>query len=190
MSIDLAPNDASLPVAGSGGGAKAQLLWALYLSERDFIKHHENQRTTASNILAAVAAGLILASGNTQGDAVQSLIIPVLLMGIGLFGFLFCGKLYSLLQLHAARSYEYLEVLSREHPELEIKRIKSSVDVANKKRFPYFAALKLNRVWASFHLLIFVSGLVFLIMSLNTVFPGWTVTVRDAAQRLLDRFHR
>ena len=173
-----------------GRGEKAQLLWSLYLSERDFIKHHENQRTTASNILAAVAAGLILASGNPDIAPAQSIIIPVLLMGVGLFGFLFCGRLYSLLQLHAARSYEYLAVLSGDHPDLKIRQIKTAVEAANRKRFPFFATLKLNHVWAWFHILIFASGGVLLVVALNNVFPGWYADAISHGEKLLQRIHR
>jgi hypothetical protein len=174
----------SAPGPGAGN-TKTQLLWSLYLSERDFIKHHEIQRTTASNILAAVAAGLIVASGNIETSPVEGLIIPVLLMGIGWFGFLFCGKLYSLLKLHAARSYEYLEMLGREHPELEIIRVKGKVDAENKKAYPFFSGLRLNRVWSLFHLLIFASGAIFFFIALGEAAPQWTSTVSDLWDRAL-----
>jgi hypothetical protein len=178
----------SAPTPVPPGNAKTQLLWSLYLSERDFIKHHEIQRTTASNILAAVAAGLILASGNIETTPVQGVVIPVLLMGIGWFGFLFCGKLYSLLKLHASRSYEYLELLSREHPELEILRIKREVEAANKKSYPFFSGLRLNRVWSMFHLLIFLSGAIFLFMAIERIAPGWTLQIQDLLGQLVARF--
>lgn len=153
---------------------KAQLLWSLYLSERDFIRHHENQRTTASNILAAVAAGLIVAAGTGDGEFPYSIIVPILLMGIGTFGFLFCGRLYSLLQLHANRSYKYLEALEAEHPDLGIASIKQIVDESQKKKYPFFSRLKLNRVWAAFHVLIALSGATFLIVSIvDLSFERW-----------------
>lgn len=161
--------------AASSVSTKAQLLWSLYLSERDFIRHHENQRTTASNILAAIAAGLIVAAGAGDGEFPYSIIVPILLMGIGTFGFLFCGRLYSLLQLHANRSYKYLEALEVEHPELGISSIKKLVYKDQKQKFPFFSKLKLNRVWAAFHVLIILSGAIFLTVSVtNLVFEKWS----------------
>jgi len=149
--------------------SKAQLLWSLYLSERDFIRHHETQRTTASNILAAVAAGLIVASGTSERGFPYSVIVPILLIGIGVFGFLFCGRLYSLLQLHANRSYKYLQALEVEHPDLLISEVKKTVDADQARKYPFFSKLKLNRVWAAFHLMIVLSGALFLIVALTDI---------------------
>ena len=86
---------------------KSNLLWSLYLSERDFIQHHENQRTNASNILAAIAAGVMVALGTDKLSVEVSVILSGLLVALGLFGWVFCSKLYALMKLHAERSYEY-----------------------------------------------------------------------------------
>ena len=75
---------------------KGDLLWSLYTSERDFIQHHENQRTNASNILTAIAAGLVVALGTEQLNEIIEISICVMLMAIGLFGYAFCGKLWDL----------------------------------------------------------------------------------------------
>ncbi|MEZ5997377.1 MAG: hypothetical protein R3B98_01635 [Hyphomonas sp.] len=164
------------------GNANADMLWSLYISERDFIRHHEEQRVNASNILAAIAAGLIVAMGSVEMSAEVRLMISVLLMAIGLFGYLFCGKLYALIQLHALRSYEYLDALEAAMPGLDIGTHKASVKKQHKKRFPFFGRLPLNTVWALFHLLIFAAGVVFLLQSMGFISMDWLGNLqRDSA---------
>ena len=105
---------------------KSDLLWALYLSEREFIQHHENQRTNASNILAAISAGLMVALGTDSLILEVRILISGLLIGIGLFGVIFCGKLYSLMKLHAERSYQYLNALDAEIGDVDIAQLKKA----------------------------------------------------------------
>lgn len=166
----------SLP--SPSGDSNAGMLWSLYMSERDFIRHHEEQRVNASNILAAIAAGLIVAMGSVDMTAEVRLMISVLLMSIGLFGYLFCGKLYALIQLHALRSYEYLDALEAAMPGLNIGAHKASVKKQHKKRFPFFGRLPLNTVWSLFHLLIFAAGFLFLLQSMGLVSMDWMDNIR------------
>jgi hypothetical protein len=136
------------------------LAWNLYLSEREFIKHHENQRTTASNILAAIAAGLLVSLGTNQLTIEIRILISFLLAAIGLFGYVFCWKLYALIMLHADRSYEYLDVLSVGFKELKIEEIKNNAKQANQKKFKFYGKIGLHTIWNWFHLFIFFMGLI------------------------------
>lgn len=138
---------------------REEFAWRLYESERDFIKHHENQRTNASSILAATAAALMVAFTAGPADPASKLIIAVTLMVIGLFGSIFSGKLYELIQLHANRSYKYLDYVNEAFPEIDVKSVKQSVKAAQKKKFRFFASISLNRIWFNFHLLVFAFGL-------------------------------
>jgi len=157
-----------------------QFLWALYLSERDFIKHHEVQRTQASNILAAIAAGLVVAIGSGEMSPQVGLIISIMLIAIGLFGYLFCGKLYALIQLHAERSYQYLGALEGAVPELRIKAYKAAAESKHSKRFKFFGPFKLNRIWLRFHLLVLVVGLVCAFVYGSVLWPN----IQEAAWQL------
>ncbi|RAJ11759.1 hypothetical protein [Olleya aquimaris] len=137
---------------------KNDLAWNLYLSEREFIKHHENQRTTASNILAAIAAGLIVALGTDELSIEISILISFLLAVMGFFGYVFCGKLYALIMLHAGRSYEYLKILDTNYKEIDVVAIKKLAKTKNKERFKRFGKLGLNTIWRTFHLFICLTG--------------------------------
>jgi fatty acid desaturase len=97
---------------------KIDFAWSLYHSERDFIKHHENQRTNASSILAAVYAALVVAIGTGVATDWLQVVIALVLTLTGIYGAIFSGKLYELIQLHAARSYEYLSFVNDCFPEL------------------------------------------------------------------------
>lgn len=137
-----------------------ELLWNLYMSERGFIKHHENQRTTASNILTAIAAGLIVALGTGNLSVEIQMLISYLLSVIGFFGYVFCTKLYALIKLHASRSYEYLKILDSNFKEINVLEIKDLVQTKNKDNFKYFGKLGLNTIWRIFHLFICCTGLI------------------------------
>lgn len=145
---------------------KSDLLWSLYLSEREFIKHHENQRTNASNILGAIAAGLIVALGTDKLVQEVQLIIAVLLMILGIFGYTFCAKLYALMKLHAERSYQYLAVLDEEVAAVQIAGLKKVADKKYKERFSFFSKIQLNKIWGSLHLSIFLVGVIFFALNI------------------------
>lgn len=146
---------------------KNDLAWNLYLSEREFIKHHENQRTTASNILTAIAAGLIVALGTGNLSLEIKILISLLLSVMGFFGYVFCSKLYALIVLHGDRSYEYLKIIEIDCKEVDIAAIKNIAKTKNEKIFKRFSKLGLNTIWKSFHLFICFSGVGLLI--LNTI---------------------
>lgn len=145
---------------------KNDLAWNLYLSEREFIKHHENQRTTASNILAAIAAGLIVALGTDKLSIEIQILISFLLSVMGFFGYVFCTKLYALIMLHAGRSYEYLKILDANFKEIDVVAIKNLAKAKNKERFKRFGKIGLNTIWRIFHLFICFTGLLLFIFNL------------------------
>jgi hypothetical protein len=138
---------------------KTDLFWLLYLSEREFIQHHENQRTNASNILGAISAGLIISLGTDILIKEIQLLISMMLIIIGAFGYVFCAKLNTLMKLHADRSYQYLAVLDQEISELEIEKIKVVADKKYKKNFPIFHRIPLNKVWNTFHIAVLLIGI-------------------------------
>ncbi len=141
---------------------KSDLLWSLYLSEREFIRHHEEQRTAASNILAAIAAGLIVALGTEQLSRLSEIAVSGALILMGLFGMIFCGKLSELIKLHSKRSYAYLGELDKEIAAVEINAMRASVKEDHKKAYPYFSGKRLSHIWVGFHAAILLAGVGFL----------------------------
>jgi hypothetical protein len=145
---------------------QSDFLWALYLSEREFIQHHENQRTNASNILAAISAAIMVALGTDQISKEVSVALSLFLICLGLFGYTFCRKLYSLMQLHAARSYEYLNALDKQILEVDVDKMKKAAASKNTMKFSKVGKIGLNRIWGLFHLSILSLGLVNLVFTL------------------------
>jgi hypothetical protein len=139
---------------------KEEFAWRLYESERDFIKHHENQRTNASSILAAISAGLIVSLTSDVATDASRLTISISLVLVGIFGSIFSGKLYQLIHLHASRSYAYLGIVNEKHPDVDVKAVKNTVKTEQKGQFPYFSSISLNKIWFRFHLLITAFGVV------------------------------
>jgi len=145
---------------------KVEFAWSLYQSERDFIKHHENQRTNASSILAAVYAALVVAIGTSAAtDWLQVLIATVLFL-LGIYGAIFSGKLYELIQLHANRSYEYLDFVNDCFPEIDVAEVKKKVKVKQAAKHPYFSSISLNSIWFRFHSFVAVIGFALTILTL------------------------
>lgn len=137
---------------------KVDFAWSLYQSERDFIKHHENQRTNASSILAAVYAALVVAIGTGVATGWLQVVIALVLMLTGVYGAVFSGKLYELIQLHAARSYEYLNFVNDHFPELDVSEVKKKVKSKQSEKHPYFSSISLNKIWFRFHLFVALIG--------------------------------
>lgn len=137
---------------------KDEFVWRLYESERDFIKHHENQRTNASNTLAATAAALMVAFTAGPPEVWAHLMISVALMLVGMFGAIFGGKLYQLVQLHANRSYKYLEIINTSFADVDATSIKNSVKTNQEVKFPRLSKINLNKIWYNFHIFVFLLG--------------------------------
>jgi hypothetical protein len=179
-------SDNELSIADSFGpdsmAVAPHFLWSLYLSERDFIKHHEVQRTQASNILAAIAAGLVVAIGSGEMTPEVGFVISIMLMAIGLFGYLFCGKLYSLIQLHAERSYQYLGALEEALPELRIKHHKAAAEQKHARKFKFFGPFKLNGIWLRFHVLVFIVGLACATVYGTELWPDLVESIRSLTE--------
>lgn len=144
---------------------KVDFAWGLYESERDFIKHHENQRTNASSILAAVYAALVVAIGTSAASDWLQVLIAFALFLLGIYGAIFSGKLYELIQMHAARSYEYLDFVNACFPELNVTEVKAKVKDNQKKKHPYFASISLNKIWFRFHSFVAFIGLVLTVLT-------------------------
>lgn len=140
---------------------KRDLLWSLYMSEREFITHHENQRTSASNILGAIAAGLVVALGTDKLSSTVEIIISILLIIMGFFGFIFCAKLYALIKLHAERSYAYLGEIDDQINGVDIAALKTKAKKRYTAKFKIFSGIPLNKIWAGFHLSILFAGVLF-----------------------------
>lgn len=143
---------------------KVDFAWGMYQSERDFIKHHENQRTNASSILAAVYAALVVAIGTGVASGWLQVVIALVLTLTGVYGAIFSGKLYELIQLHAARSYEYLNFVNDCFPELDVTEVKARVKLKQAEKHPYFSSISLNKIWFRFHLFVAFIGILLTVM--------------------------
>jgi hypothetical protein len=157
---------------------KLDFAWGLYQSERDFIKHHENQRTNASSILAAIYAALVVAIGTGTADGWLQVVISIVLTLVGVYGTIFSGKLYELIQMHAARSYEYLDFVNSCFPEIDVSEVKAKVKVGQAKKYPYFSTRSLNKIWFRFHLSVAGLGAVITIVLITQQLGLWSLVLK------------
>lgn len=159
----------SIPEPSPSERLHIDILLRFYEDDRDFAKHHENQRTSASNLILLLSAGLFALTGyDGQLDPTDSVIF-FLIFVIGGFGAVFTAKIYERTRLHLYRCYAYRARLAEALPQLDIEALKRSADARNARRFGVINRISLNSLWVYLHLLISISGLT---MSVVTALDG------------------
>lgn len=138
---------------------------SLYLSEREFVRHHENQRTNAASILIATASGLVALLSAQSFNSYDRTTVALMIIAIGIFGLLFCGKLSALIKMHTSRSYQYLSLIDDNEKDTDIKHVKELVKEEHMKKYPLFSRWKLSHLWSTFFGFIFLVGIFFLVTS-------------------------
>jgi flagellar motor component MotA len=139
------------------------LLWHLYEDNRTQAQFHETQRINGTGLIGGGAA--VVVSTISQGGIYNKADIPlaIILIVIGIFGFFFCVKSYERMQLHLNRCREFLKILDEMDTLHEIVAIKNAADRKTKSEFPFASKLKLRLFWQGVHVLIALSGVLFLL---------------------------
>lgn len=138
------------------------LLWHLYEDNRVQAQFHETQRVNGTGLIGGGAAVVI--STISQSGTYNRADIPlaIILIVIGTFGFFFCVKSYERMQLHLNRCREFLKLLDEMDTLHDIVAIKNAADKKTKNEFPFASKLKLRLFWQGAHVLIALSGVLFL----------------------------
>ena len=138
---------------------RCELLWRLYADNREYARAHEEQRSTAANLVVAISAGLIGLATFDQKLTSADLPLTIFLMVVGFFGAVFSSKHYERTRLHLNRARQYLKRLNELFPEDRIVELQKQGDSENERAFPRLFHMKLNNLWNGFYLLISLLGL-------------------------------
>jgi hypothetical protein len=143
------------------------ILLTFYAENSEQARHHEQQRQSLTNMVAAVAGivlGLMaLAPGGLQVSRNYGLLLHAFLLAVlGTFGFLASLRHYERSRLHVARVHAVRREISRLFPTADVSRL---YDVANRehvRRFPRISerTARVHYVWQALHASIFALGLV------------------------------
>ena len=139
--------------------SSAEILWGLYQDHCTWERHHEEQRATATNILIAVAAG-ILSIMSLDGIGESDLPLAFFLMTQGLFGAVFAAKQYERFARHQNLAKKYRDALDKEFADAHIVQLRNTGDDEHQRNYGSLSKLRLKWFWISLHLIIAVFGLV------------------------------
>jgi hypothetical protein len=135
------------------------LLWNIYQDNRTQAQFHETQRTNGSALIAGGAAVIVASlsqDGQFSGDEIS---LALILVVLGIFGFLYCLKTSERMQLHLNRCRRFLPILDQMDGSHDIMQIKGECDARTAKQFPFAHRVKLRTFWEGMHILIGLTGL-------------------------------
>jgi hypothetical protein len=138
----------------------SDILWNLYQEHCEWERHHEEQRASVTNILVAVAAGVLSVITLKNGLTSSDLPLTIFLIMQGLFGALFVAKQYERFARHQRLAGKYRQALNDRFPESQIIALREMADQEQANTFRTLYRLRLHQLWTGLHLLIALFGLV------------------------------
>jgi lysylphosphatidylglycerol synthetase-like protein (DUF2156 family) len=139
------------------------VLWGMYQEHCTQGRHHETQRATVTNLIIAVAAGVLALL--TFDKAINKFDLPltVFLFMLGLFGAAFSTKHYERWSLHMQRARSYRNKLDALMFDNLINELKRDGDKKHEEEFKeehkwQLKKIRLHQLWVSLHLLIAALG--------------------------------
>lgn len=136
----------------------AEVLWNLYQEHSTWERHHEEQRSSVTNILVAVAAG-ILSVVTLNGFTPSDVPLMIFLVLQGVFGAVFVAKQYERFSRHQRLAKIYRQALSDRFPDAQVIALREMADEQQAKAHPMLYQLRLHHLWVALHLLIALFGL-------------------------------
>jgi hypothetical protein len=142
------------------------VLWGLYQEHCDQGRHHENQRAAVTNVIIAIAAGVLGIASLDQSLDKTDIPMTLFIVILGLFGALLCAKHYERFEMHAERYRKYRDELEQLLPSTKIRQLKEEADKKHNRRYPRLHKVRLFWLWVGIHLGIAVFGLALSLLAL------------------------
>jgi hypothetical protein len=147
-----------------------ELLWKFYQEHCTWERHHEQQRTSVTNLFLAVAAAVLGVVTLDRELSSADLPLTIFLIVQGFFGSVFVAKHYEVFCMHQSRAGQYREALDSMYPGAGVLSRRLKADEENAARFPHLHRLRLNRFWVGLHVLIALFGAVLTAIILARLF--------------------
>ena len=121
-------------------------------------RQHEKQRSTVTSILLSISAALIALV--SLDDSINKSDIPIglFLISIGVFGAIFCAKLYERFRLHMEHVKIYREELEKRVPDSKINELHWKAE-GNHTSIASLDIIPLNMLWIFLNLFIAFIGI-------------------------------
>lgn len=138
------------------------LLWNLYQDNRAQAQFHETQRTNGSALIGGGAAVIVASIAEDGHYSREDLPLSVILILLGIFGFLYCLKTSECMQVHLNRCRRFLPMLDKLDDTMDLVAIKDDCDAQTALKHPFSSKVTLRKYWEGMHLLIALTGVLFL----------------------------
>ena len=140
------------------------ILWNVYQEHCNWERHHEDQRSSVTNIMIAVAAGVlgVIALDGELGTADLPLAVFLIIQGI--FGSIFVAKQYERFARHRRLANKYRQKLSDGNPDAQIVLLREEGDREQENEYRILSKLRLYKLWVYLHLSFSAFGLVLAII--------------------------
>lgn len=138
------------------------LLWNLYQDNRIQAQFHETQRTNGSALIGGGAAVIVASIAEDGHYLREDVPLAVILVMLGIFGFLYCLKISERMQLHLNRCRRFLPMLDAMDDTIDLMAVKDECDRKTASQFPFAHRVKLRTFWEGMHILIGVTGILIL----------------------------
>ena len=125
-------------------------------------RQHEKQRSTVTSILLSISAALIALVAIDDSINKSDIPIGLFLVGIGVFGAIFCAKLYERFRLHMAHVKIYREELEKIVPDSKINELHWKAE-GNHTRIARLDIIHLNKLWIFLNLFIACIGMLIIV---------------------------
>lgn len=138
---------------------EAEILTMLISEQWSQARQSEEQRATITNIvigLFTLAQGFIVQQSFSWGAA----LIAVVIILLGIYGYVACSKLYERFRLATNRVGEMMKDLDQIYPNARIRELQKQADVEHFERFSRLKDIRLHLIWTVLHLSIAAFGLV------------------------------
>jgi hypothetical protein len=143
---------------------KYDLLWNIYQEHCNWERHHENQRSSVTNILIAVAAGVLGIIALDGKLAPTDLPLTIFLIIQGVFGSIFVAKQYERFARHQRLANKYRQELNDGYLDAKIVQLRKEGDLEQERQYKYLSKLRLHQLWVYLHLSFAIFGLVLTII--------------------------
>lgn len=141
-----------------------ELLWNVYQEHCNWERHHEEQRSSVTNIFLAVAAGVLGIISVDGKLTISDVPLAIFLVIQGLFGSLFVAKQYERFRRHQNLADQYRQSLNDNMPGAKIQELRKAGDEAHKRKYPLLSRLRLYHMWIGLHLSFAIFGAVLVVI--------------------------
>ena len=138
---------------------ETEVLLRLCEESWNHIRHLEDQRATFTNVVIAVAAG-VLGFVVPQGLSLELLPLTALLFVLGATGAVATWKFYERFQWHKRKADEWLDQISTDLlPNANIRGLENIAREKHSERYPVIHRRHVHELWIVLHGLVAILGL-------------------------------